>query len=73
MATTESVVKWCELGEHEYQTNKRRKTHEEANEKQRVHDQLFLEKRCIQAFPLFEDICKQCDQMLAERGPEHSS
>ena len=83
-ATTESVVVWCghlkrsadmkyELSEHEYHTNKRRKTHEDELEKKRMLEQAFLEKHCKEAFAPSEEVRQQHAQMLVERGPEHSS
>ena len=79
VATTESVVVWrghlkrtadmqYEVSDHEYQTNKRRKTNEDEDEKKQMLEQAFLEKHCKGAFPHSEEIRKQCAQMLVERG-----
>ena len=79
VATTESVVVWCgqlkrsadmlyEVNEHDYQTKKRRKTNEDADEKKQVLEEAFLEKHCKNAFPHAEEIRQQYAQMLVERS-----
>ena len=56
-----------EVSEYVYQT-KRRKTNEDADEKKQVLEEAFLEKHCKNAFPHSEEIRKQYERMLLERG-----